>query len=206
MKNENVDVKSLNLINERIEQIEAYMKGVVDENTKNKLTSIVGNLKEKQKETLEAKNRLLNAVNNDSTNSSLNYYKKELEESVERSDKLINELSSFLDKNKTNFLENLEVVIKNYIDFLSNLNTEQLCNVMTITSSSLILICIFHILIIYFGNFLIDYFRLESKYPRIAKFIRLRKMFQDFNILVNIIVIVIVLMFIIYVNFVTLFN
>ena len=51
MKNENVDVKSLNLINERIEQIEAYMKGVVDENTKNKLTSIVGNLKEKQKET-----------------------------------------------------------------------------------------------------------------------------------------------------------
>lgn len=206
MKNENVDVKSLNLINERIEQIEAYMKGVVDENTKNKLTSIVGNLKEKQKETLEAKNRLLNAVNNDSTNSSLDYYKKELEESVERSDKLINELSSFLDKNKTNFLENLEVVIKNYIDFLSNLNTEQLCNVMTITSSSLILICIFHILIIYFGNFLIDYFRLESKYPRIAKFIRLRKMFQDFNILVNIIVIVIVLMFIIYVNFVTLFN
>ena len=161
MKNENVDVKSLNLINERIEQIEAYMKGVVDENTKNKLTSIVGNLKEKQKETLEAKNRLLNAVNNDSTNSSLDYYKKELEESVERSDKLINELSSFLDKNKTNFLENLEVVIKNYIDFLSNLNTEQLCNVMTITSSSLILICIFHILIIYFGNFLIDYFRLE---------------------------------------------
>ena len=115
-------------------------------------------------------------------------------------------MSDFISNSKSKFIDNFEVLIKNYNEFISNLSTEQLCNLMSITCYSFILICIFQILIIYFGNYLIDYLGLESKYPKIAKFIRIRKMYQDFNILINILLIVLALIFIIYVNFVTMFN
>ena len=93
------------------------------------------------------------------------------------------------------------MLIQNIQEFLSSLSLIQNLAIFNISIGTLILNALITIITIFYSDFLIDYFRLESKYPRIAKFIRLRKMFQDFNILVNIIVIVIVLMFIFYVNF-----
>ena len=111
-----------------------------------------------------------------------------------------------INNNKKNLLDNLGELINNYKEFLSNLNLDQLCQLISITSSSLILICLLNIIIIYFANYIIDYLNLEIKFPKLAKFLKIRKMFQNFNIFLNLLLIFIALFLIIYVNYYTLFR
>jgi hypothetical protein len=115
----------------------------------------------------------------------------------------VKEIQDIISKSKSKLIDSFENLINAYKEFLTVLDTEQLCNLMTITSSLLIFICLFHIFIINFGNEIIDYFELESKYPKLAKFIRIRKNLQKFNIFINYLIILLALIFIIYINCIT---
>ena len=101
---------------------------------------------------------------------------------------------------KDNFLDNLDQLINNYKEFLSNLDLNQLCQLLTITSSSVILICLLNIIIIYFANRIIDTLNLEIRFPKLAKFLKLRKMYQNFYIYLNFLIILFFLILILYVN------
>jgi hypothetical protein len=59
-------------------------------------------------------------------------------------------------------------------------------------SNYLILYCFFGIAINLYGNYLLDRFKLEEKYPKIAIFIKYRKKVSKYYILSNMICIVIV--------------
>jgi hypothetical protein len=53
---------------------------------------------------------------------------------------------------------------------------------------------------VYYGDKLIIYFNLETKWPKLAKFIQLRRKFQDYYIRINALIIILILLFVIYIN------
>ena len=109
-------------------------------------------------------------------------------------------------KSGNNFLDNsgLNDFINSINNFLSSLSHEQLGAVLHISGSIAILYCVISIISIIFGDRLIIYFKLEEKYPKLAKFIKIRRKFLDYNLMLNIIIIIIVLLVIIYINFLVL--
>jgi hypothetical protein len=87
-----------------------------------------------------------------------------------------------------------------WTDFLSTLNLEQVYSLSNILLSLLILMFLFNIIIIYYGDLLIKYLLLEEKYPRLAKIINLRRKVLNFNIFINFLIIFILLIILIFIN------
>jgi hypothetical protein len=79
---------------------------------------------------------------------------------------------------KNNFLGN-ENFIKEFMvkfnDYLLTLTIDQICVLSNLLLGNLILIFWFNIIFIYYGDVLIKYFALETKYPKLAKIISLRR-------------------------------
>lgn len=65
-------------------------------------------------------------------------------------------------------------------------------------------LCISDILITYYGNYLIVYFKLEEKYPSLAKWIKIRRKFQGYSICLHISFVIIIILFAIYVDLIAL--
>lgn len=84
--------------------------------------------------------------------------------------------------------------------YISNLNYFQtlalshLCCIVFITLSLVSLVSL------YFGDYLIDKFNIKEKYPRIYKFIQLRRSFQIFYLIKDITIIFITLILLTYIN------
>ena len=97
-------------------------------------------------------------------------------------------------------LDNINDLINNFKDYVTTLNVEQLLSLINILSACFILLSLFDIFLINLGNELIDYFALEDKFPKLAKFIRLRKKITKYNNIINYLIIILALLFIIYVN------
>jgi len=85
-------------------------------------------------------------------------------------------------------------------NFLSNLTLLQKGAVAHIIASIFIIFCLFSILCAVFGDFLITYFKLEEKWPKLAKWVQLRIKLQYTYIVANAIFILLTLGYIIYVN------
>jgi hypothetical protein len=88
--------------------------------------------------------------------------------------------------------------------FLSSLSTIELGAVVRILMAITFYFCLLNIITAYFGDYLIIYFNLEQKYPKLAKWIRYRRTFQHYYTALNTLAILIVLVFMIYVNLVVL--
>ena len=84
--------------------------------------------------------------------------------------------------------------------FLDGLNFEQNLAVIHISGSLFIFFSLFSIISIFYGDKLITFFDLENKYPKISKFIQLRRKFQQYYLLVEIGIIIFVLLIIIIIN------
>ena len=89
--------------------------------------------------------------------------------------------------------------------YLASLNFEQLCILFKIFSSIFIVLCFIKIVLIYIGNYLIEYLDLKNRLPWLARFIRLRRIFQNYYLILNFSLIFITLIFMLYVNISTLF-
>ena len=63
-----------------------------------------------------------------------------------------------------------------------------------------ILFSLISIISIFYGEKLIIFFDLENRFPKLAKFIQIRRKFQQYYLLMNIGLIIIVLVIIIYIN------
>jgi hypothetical protein len=59
-----------------------------------------------------------------------------------------------------------------------------------ILSSSIILWCIFGIILNFYGNYLLDRFNLEERYPKIALFINYRRKVSKYYIMSNFLLII----------------
>jgi hypothetical protein len=96
----------------------------------------------------------------------------------------------------------------NLQQFINSLDAVQNLAVMHISGSIVILLSLYSIICIFFGNSLIDYFDLENKnrFPKIAKFIKLRRTFQKYYLMINIGLISIILFIILYINLLLILN
>lgn len=94
--------------------------------------------------------------------------------------------------------------IDNFSQFLSNLTTTELCLVINISTGLFILACFISILFALFGNFLLDKFSLDKRFPKISGIIKLRIKLQNYYIIFNAILILVSLILMIGVNFFTL--
>jgi hypothetical protein len=133
--------------------------------------------------------------------------------------KNIEELKSINASNKT-IIENIQSIINyksggpsagsnsftgnNIIDsinqFLLTLNFEQTLAILHLSGAFFILISLYIILIIFFGDSLIKYFNLEKSYPKLAYFLQMIIKFKNYYIILNMIIIILVLFIIIYIN------
>ena len=85
-------------------------------------------------------------------------------------------------------------------EILSNLSTAQLGAIGHILLSVGIVYSVMNIASGYYGDKLITYFNLERKYPRLAKLIKYRRIYQEYNIAFNLILIWCIACYIIFVN------
>ena len=84
----------------------------------------------------------------------------------------------------TNLLFNFDYQIK-LQEWLETLSGLQLFAFSIVCFNGLILNALLSILFILYGDFLIRYFKLEERYPKLAKFIQIRRKLQNFSIKYN---------------------
>jgi hypothetical protein len=85
-------------------------------------------------------------------------------------------------------------------NFISNATAEQLGAVGHISMSFVVLLCLSSLVTVFYGDTLILKFKLEERFPRLAKFIQLRRKFQQYYFFWNVFIIVFILFFVIYIN------
>jgi hypothetical protein len=96
--------------------------------------------------------------------------------------------------NKSKFIDdfNLQELLSKFNDYIMNLNYEQSLAFVNLSGIFIIMITLISIISIFYGNKILNYFNLESRYPKFAKFILLRLKFQQYYLFVNIIIITII--------------
>lgn len=213
MKTRNSGDDEVSLTSEKVEEIELLKNkalnvadGVLEENTKYKLTSESCDLRNFISESKKHAENLANSYKNGEPLERQEYYLQMYREAVEKADKTTARIHELISNSKINLISDIEKLITEYKEYLATLNVEQLCHLITITSTCFILICFFNVIVIMFADKLIDYFNLELRFPKIARIIRIRKNLNKFSIYTNLLLIFIVLLFILYVNFITLLS
>lgn len=94
-------------------------------------------------------------------------------------------------------LTNIYSEVYQVIDSLSQTQKGALIH---ISFSVVILFCLFTLIGVYYGEKFIQYFKLESKFPRLARYIDIRRKFQQFYFILNSLFIIFILLFIILFN------
>jgi len=70
--------------------------------------------------------------------------------------------------------------------FFKNLTNDQLGDIGLMLFSQVIIASSISIVFVFFGEYLIQRFDLENRYPRLAVFIKLRRKFQRYYLILNI--------------------
>ena len=83
---------------------------------------------------------------------------------------------------------------------LSNLSTAQMGALAHILFGISLYYIVMNIASAYYGDKLIIYFKLEEKYPRLAKWIKYRRVYQNYNIGYNLILILAISGYMVFVN------
>jgi len=174
---------------------------------KNKLELLKINLNECHKNASKEIDLLTEVDKNNSTYKNdieyhVNNYIKENEKAQNFIDDFIFHL---IDKNKfigdINWIENIKLFNNNLNKYISQLNFEQLGAFVHLSTSIFMLLCLLSIITIIYSDFLINYFKLEDKYPKLSRILKIRKMFQQYYLFINFIFIILTLIILIYVNF-----
>ena len=140
----------------------------------------------------------LDNVNNDLINESYQTLKDEAFKTNNIIDKVLEFINNNSSSSSNNFI--LQDILNNYNQFFDSLTTFQKGALAHTLLCIFILGCLFDILVAYYSNQLIEYYNLENKYPKLAKYLQLRRKFQSYYIKFNILLIIIVVLFTLYVN------
>lgn len=101
----------------------------------------------------------------------------------------------------TNLSNNLGIdFFTQYTQYLNTLTTVQVGAIAYIIISLTIIFLLINILFAHYGDKLIHYFRLEVKYPKLSKFIMLRKIFNNFYIVTYSLTSILLLLYVLYIN------
>ena len=100
----------------------------------------------------------------------------------------------------------LDQINKFYLDYLSHLSMSQFIAALSILGMISLLIYVKKMVVIYYGENLIKKFNLEEKYPKIARYIKLRSKLQQFNLFRCLILIILIALTVIIINSYLLIN
>lgn len=145
---------------------------------------------------LTENNEAINAVN------SMSYYMDELTVRISKENTTLEQLLENLKKSIDSghkFID-IDSYISSYRDFLSTLTIEQTGALANIFCGIVIFFCLITLNSIFFSDILLTYFKLEEKYPKIARFIKIRRQFQKFYFIVNSLIILITILAVIFIN------
>lgn len=136
--------------------------------------------KEKLYETLTEKlntKNFSNGENAESVNTWLNYQKSELVKLNKDKDEKMNELCKYINDNvkKSDTFDWFNDLIEKYQSFLNNLSLDQIVALFNIICEIMILMALTSICILLIGDFLINKFNLDTRYPRLSKYIRMKE-------------------------------
>lgn len=94
--------------------------------------------------------------------------------------------------------------IKDYIDnlyvFFGQMSGEQIAAVSHFLSALVMLFCLMSVMAVVYGDYLINYLKLEEKYPRLARFIQIRRKFQHFYLFIDFSLLIVLLLGQMYIN------
>lgn len=103
------------------------------------------------------------------------------------------------------YIENIDRLWNDFNAWLQSLDYYQSVAIVNIMGLGLILLSLLQIIFIFYGTVFLDYLNLETRYPKLAKIIQLRRTFQQFYLLLNICIIAIVSIIMLFFNL-TFFN
>lgn len=84
---------------------------------------------------------------------------------------------------------------------LANLSSEQLCCFANLMGFIMIFGGMLSVTSILFGQYLIEYFNLEKRYPKLAKYLKLRQTVEKYYLIINIVIIYFIIIYYIVLNF-----
>jgi hypothetical protein len=151
-------------------------------------------------ENIEHNAKILNNLsqNNENNQTLINESSKTLKESASKANELIDKILEIINNSgNNNYIQN---IFENINKFLTTLTTIQLGAIGHIFACISILFFLWNIFTIYYGDKLIIYFNLENKWPKLAKFIQLRRKFEYFHIKLNIFIIFIIVLYVLFIN------
>ena len=201
-KYEELNNKYTSLLENNINRLENEREIFEDSNNLRKDVEV---LEQKLRNSLEIKRELQNKYSENIEDSTINeQIQKVVNTDVEihnmyesvnnKFDLFINKINTLLNSgNKSQYLDSLQSIIDGF-------NYEQNLALSNILGSMFIIFSLISLISIFYGEMLITYFDLENKFPKLAKFIQIRRKFQQYYLLINIGLSIIVLLLIIYVN------
>ena len=119
-------------------------------------------------------NNILNEINK--LENDWEYYYENLKTDINK----LKEIEQILNTKQSMFF-NPEDIIKSF-----DLNEYQLIAVSLLLCNQIIISSLISIIFIFYGDYLIQKFNIETKYPRLYKFICLRRKFQKYYLFINI--------------------
>jgi hypothetical protein len=165
------------------------------DNTNAEVTSNLGLLAEKLESANNSFIKLKNILKNKeevitekdmNTNSDLKYLLSEIQTDWNKVVDYNEAIKKAIDKNK--FLpDNFD-----YKNIYENITNDQLGGIGLILFSQVILVSAISIIFVFFGEYLIQRYEIEKKYPKLAKFIQLRRKFQKYYLILNILYILLI--------------
>lgn len=125
---------------------------------------------------------------------------KETEKLAEKVDKNAVDNNAFADIDVTKSSIISDDWIDSYQKFMDSLSDEELLSMCHISFLAGLLIICYNIVMIFYGDYIIKYFSLENKFPKIASFIELRRKFQLYYMTINIIIMVLIILILLILN------
>lgn len=204
LNNEQVKAKNLALENKQDQQLALSRKSIEIIDIQNKNKAEIDKLSQNNEKlnNPELSEELKTLVANDIKNSS-----KAILANTKKEITILEDIKKILDDDSskgsgsggtTNYWG--EEIITKINDTLATATTTELGAIGHLTAALFILSCLITITISYSGNYLIEFFKLETRYPRFAFYIRWRVKFQNFYFFSNVLFILFMLLFVIYIN------
>jgi hypothetical protein len=98
------------------------------------------------------------------------------------------------------FIDSINQIWNDFNVWIQSLDYFHSVAILNIMGLGLILLSLLQIIFIFYGTVLLDYLSLETRYPKLAKIIQLRRTFQQFYLFLNICIIAIVSIIMLFFN------
>jgi hypothetical protein len=142
-----------------------------------------------------------NVDNRNNNLDQLNDISQTFQKSNTKLNNIIDSIEKYVNsKNNNNFTDSFMNLIQDLNNINQSMTIHQQLAYLHISVSFFVLLSLFSILTIFYGDYLIIKLILVSKFPKLANFIQLRRKFHNFYLLIDIIISSIILLIIMYIN------